>query len=74
MQTQKYETKQPVQSQRLSSRKGWVHRLFADVFFVARREGKWWLLPLIFLLLILGGLLAFAVSLGPLAPFVYPLL
>lgn len=68
------ETKQTVEARRLPVRQGWVRRLFGDVFFVARRDRKWWVLPLIFLLLILGGLLAFAVSLGPLAPFVYPLL
>jgi hypothetical protein len=45
-----------------------------DVFFVARRDRKLWLLPLVILLLILAGLLAAAVALGPLAPFIYPLL
>ncbi len=62
------------QHQTLPSRKGWFRRLFGDVLFVAKRDRKWWVLPLIFLLLILGGLLAFAAALGPLAPFIYPLL
>ena len=53
---------------------GWFRRLCADVLFVAKRDKKWWLLPLIVLLLILAGLLVFATLAGPLAPFVYPLL
>jgi hypothetical protein len=55
-------------------RVGWFRRLTTDVFFVARRDRKMWLLPLLILLLILAGLLAAAVALGPLAPFIYPLL
>jgi hypothetical protein len=54
-------------------RTGWLRRLMGDVFFVSRRDKKWWLLPLIFLLLILAALLTFAAALGPLAPFIYPL-
>ncbi len=60
----------PVRRQRT----GWLRRLIGDVFFVARRDKKWWLLPLIALLLLLASLLAFAAALGPLAPFIYPLL
>jgi hypothetical protein len=55
-------------------RKGWFRRLFGDLFFATRRDRKWWLLPLIILLLILAALLLFAMALGPLAPFIYPLL
>lgn len=55
-------------------RTGWLRRLIGDVFFVARRDKKWWLLPLICLLLLLTALLMFATALGPLAPFIYPLL
>ena len=55
-------------------RVGWFRRLVTDVFFVARRDRKMWMLPLIILLLLLAGLLAAAVALGPLAPFIYPLL
>jgi hypothetical protein len=62
------------QRRALPSRTGWFRRLLSDLFFVAKRERKWWVLPLIFLLLILGGLIAFSVALGPLAPFIYPLL
>jgi hypothetical protein len=57
-----------------SGRRGWIGRLFADVLFVAMRDKKWWLLPLVLLLLILTALLAFATMAGPLAPFIYPLL
>jgi len=53
---------------------GWFRRIVADVFFVARRDRKWWLLPMILLLLVLAAVLALAVTLGPLAPFIYPLL
>jgi hypothetical protein len=53
---------------------GWFRRLLTDVFFVARRDRKMWMLPLIILLLLLAALLAAAVALGPLAPFIYPLL
>ena len=60
----------PVRRQRTGS----VRRLIGDVFFVARRDKKWWLLPLILLLLGLAALLTLAATLGPLAPFIYPLL
>ncbi len=72
MQSSESQAKKP--AQRLPPRAGWFRRLLGDLFFVAKRDRKWWVLPLIFLLLILGGLLAFAVALGPLAPFIYPLL
>lgn len=55
-------------------RRGWSRRLLADVLYVVTREKKWWLLPLIALLLMLTGLLIFAAASGPLAPFIYPLL
>lgn len=55
-------------------RTGWLRRLIGDVFFVTRRDRKWWLLPLIVMLLLLAALLMFAAALGPLAPFIYPLL
>ena len=64
---------QVVRGQTLPHRTWWLRRLLGDVFFVARRDKKWWLLPLILLLLALAALLAFAVILGPLAPFIYPL-
>ena len=57
----------------MARRRGfWLVRMVRDVFFVARRDRKWWLMPLILLLLILAAILAFALVLGPLAPFVYP--
>jgi hypothetical protein len=52
----------------------WFRRLLGDILFVARRDRKLWMLPLIILLLAMAALLAFAVTLGPLAPFIYPLL
>ena len=68
------EVKEKLQRQTLPTRSGSFRRVLGDLFFVAKRDRKWWVLPLIFLLLILGGLLAFAAALGPLAPFIYPLL
>jgi Family of unknown function (DUF5989) len=61
-------------AQTLPARRGWFRRLFGDLFFATHRDRKWWVLPLILLLMILAGLLLFSVALGPLAPFIYPLL
>ncbi len=36
------------------------------------QEKKWWMLPLIAVLLVVGGLIVFAGT-SPLAPFLYPL-
>jgi hypothetical protein len=58
----------------LHRRLPWYRRLAADVLYVARRDRKWWLLPLIILLLALAGLLTMASVAGPLAPFIYPFL
>lgn len=52
----------------------WYRRLAVDIFFVSKRDRKWWLLPLIVLLLIFAGMLTLAALTGPLAPFIYPLL
>jgi len=41
------------------------------LLFIAH-EKKWWLVPLIAVLLIVGALIVFAGS-SPLAPFIYPL-
>ncbi len=57
----------------LTKRVPWYRRLAADILFVSRRDRKWWLLPLIVLLLVLAALLTFAAAVGPLAPFIYPL-
>jgi hypothetical protein len=66
--------KQSQQPKTARPRTGWFRRLLGDIFFVAARDKKLWLLPLIFMLLLLAGLLAIATLAGPLAPFLYPLL
>ena len=55
-------------------RTGWFRRLCGDLVMVARRDNKWWIVPLVILVLALAGLLAVATVAGPLAPFIYPLL
>jgi hypothetical protein len=55
-------------------RTGWFRRLCTDIFYVAKRDRTWWMLPLILLVLAVAGLLAFVTLAGPLAPFIYPLL
>lgn len=59
---------------RRADRRGWMGRLASDVLTVAREERKWWLLPLLALIIVLAGLLLIAAFAGPLAPFFYPLL
>ena len=46
--------------------------LLKDIFQFLMERKKWWLLPIILALLILGLLLAFAES-SAIAPFVYPM-
>ncbi len=46
--------------------------LFAEFWDFLKHEKKWWLLPLVFVLVALGLLLIFAQT-SPLAPFIYPL-
>ena len=46
--------------------------LVREFLLFIKEEKKWWLIPLIFVLLIVGALLVFAGS-SPLAPFLYPL-
>lgn len=58
---------------RRTHRTGWTRRLVADILFVARRDRKWWLLPLVVLILLLAAFIVVGTSLGPLAPFIYPL-
>ena len=58
----------------LAPRVGWLRRQFADIVYVARRDRKWWLLPLLFLLLMLASLMLIATAAGPIAPFIYPVL
>jgi hypothetical protein len=51
----------------------WAWRLVTDILFVAKRDRKWWMLPLVLAVLVMAGLIAVGASLGPLAPFLYPL-
>jgi hypothetical protein len=46
--------------------------LLREFFAFIRHEKKWWMIPLVIVLLIVGALILFASS-SPLAPFVYPL-
>lgn len=46
--------------------------LVRELFLFIKQEKKWWLVPLLAVLLIVGGLIIFAGS-SPLAPFLYPL-
>lgn len=45
-------------------------RIFADVWDFMRVRKKWWLMPIIFMIVLLGMILVFAQS-SPLAPFIY---
>ena len=44
--------------------------IFSDLFAFLRIRKKWWLLPLVFLIVLLGIILVFAQG-SPLAPFIY---
>jgi hypothetical protein len=44
------------------------------MWLLIKRDRKFWLIPLIIILLLVIGLLVLAGSAGPLAPFLYPLL
>ena len=46
--------------------------LIKEFFLFIRHEKKWWLIPLVAVLLIVGALVLFAGS-SPIAPFLYPL-
>ncbi len=46
--------------------------LTKEFFLFIKQEKKWWLIPLIAVLLIVGALVMFAIS-SPIAPFLYPL-
>jgi len=65
---------QPFERPKLPARQGRLRQLWGDVLYVARRDKKWWLIPLVVMLLAIMGLMIFAGGLGPLAPFIYPLL
>ncbi len=47
-------------------------QIFKEFLLFLRQEKKWWLLPLVLILLVLGVLLVFSAA-SPLAPFLYPL-
>ena len=46
--------------------------LIKEFYFFIKHEKKWWMIPLIAILLIFGALILFAGS-SSLAPFLYPL-
>ena len=46
--------------------------LLKEFFLFVKHEKKWWLVPLLAVLLLVGTLIVFAGS-SPLAPFIYPL-
>jgi hypothetical protein len=48
------------------------HSLLRDFLAFAVQEKKWWMIPLVLILLVLGALIWLASS-TPLAPFLYPL-
>jgi len=45
--------------------------LIKELVQFAMREKKWWLIPLLVILVLIGGLIVFAQS-SALAPFLYP--
>ncbi len=49
-----------------------MRQLCEDALRFLRQEKKWWLIPLIVSVLILGGLILFTRSEVPLSPFMYP--
>jgi hypothetical protein len=46
--------------------------LLKEFFLFVKHEKKWWLVPLLAVLLLVGALIVFA-GFSPLAPFIYPL-
>ena len=46
--------------------------LVREFFAFIKHEKKWWMIPLVAVLLVVGALILFASS-SPLAPFIYPL-
>lgn len=46
--------------------------LIREFYLFVKQEKKWWLIPLLTVLLLVGALIVFAGS-SPLAPFLYPL-
>jgi hypothetical protein len=48
--------------------------LISDIWYVVKRERKFWIIPLLVLLFSIVGLMLAAGTAGPLAPFIYPFL
>lgn len=48
-------------------------QLLSDIVFIAKRDKKWWLVPLIVILVVVAGLMVLGTLAGPVAPFIYPL-
>jgi len=48
--------------------------LLRELFALLRQNKKWWLLPIIMVLLALGAIIAITVTFPGAAPFIYPLL
>lgn len=48
------------------------YTLLGDFIAFIKHEKKWWMIPLVVVLLLVAGLMIFASS-SPLAPFLYPL-
>lgn len=46
--------------------------LLKEFFLFVKHEKKWWLIPLVAVLLLVGALVMFAGT-SPMAPFIYPL-
>lgn len=61
-------------SEPTGERRGRKPSLIGDMWFVIKRERKWWLIPLIVVLFGIVGLMLLVGSAGPLAPLLYPLM
>lgn len=48
--------------------------LISDVWYVVKKEKKFWIIPLLVVLFGVVGLMIAAGTAGPLAPFIYPFL
>ena len=46
--------------------------LISDVWYVVKKEKKFWIIPLLLILFAVIGMMIAAGSAGPLAPFIYP--
>ena len=48
-----------------------IAKLLTGILVTAQRNKKYWLLPLVMLLLVMGALLVIGSMAGPAAPFIY---